>query len=112
MKRFNVCAVLVSAAFLWGCGAQTTAVVDSKISTTVAQVEVALTAAEQAALIYKRLPTCPAKPVCSDPAVVAKILNLDNQAYNAVVLARNNPALLSAAVMAVNMFSSSIPKGQ
>lgn len=114
MKRFKVGVVLVGTTFLWGCGAQTatTTGVGSKVSSTVAQVEVALTVAERAALIYKRLPPCPTKPLCSDPAIVARILDLDNQAYNAVVLARSNPALLSAAILAVNMFSSAIPKGQ
>lgn len=75
----------------------------------IAAAEQSLTAIEQAALIYTSLPRCPAAAPCSDPATVAKIKALDNQAYTAVMAARNNSALLSAAIAAITNFSAAIP---
>jgi hypothetical protein len=81
------------------------------ISNDVAAAEVSLTAAEQAALIYTNRPRCGGTvTLCSDPATVAKIKALDNQAYTAVTMARDNKGTLSAAIAAVSAFSLAIPK--
>ena len=62
-------------------------------SAKVAQTEVALTAAENAALQYVQLPRCPGPvpgALCSDQAIVAKIAAADNAAYAAVKQAEAN----------------------
>ena len=74
-------------------------------------VVVSLTTAERLALIYTQLPRCPAAGPCSDAATVAKIKDLDNQAYTAVKAAEQNSALLDAAIASVQSFSTAIPKG-
>lgn len=90
-----------------GCSWFTT----TAVSNDVAAAEVSLTAAEQAALIYTSRPRCGGTvKLCSDPAVVARIKQLDNQAYTAVIAARDNKGAVSAAVLAVEAFSTAIPK--
>lgn len=81
------------------------------VQTSVASVEIALTAAEKLALNYTTLPRCGTAfvPLCSDPVVVAKIKSMDNTAYNAVVAARKDTNLIAAALIAVNEFSSIVP---
>lgn len=55
----------------------------------VAGAQVALTAAEKAALTYSSLPQCPKQaPLCSDAATIGKIKSADTAAYNAVKAAR------------------------
>jgi hypothetical protein len=76
---------------------------------TIAEAELALTAAERAALAYTSLPPCPAAKVCADPALKAKIKAADIIAYNAVVAARTNPALVGAAWSAITALSGLIP---
>lgn len=84
-----------------------------RISNTVAAVEIALTNAEKLALHYTALPRCGASapPLCSDPATVQRIKDADNTAYNAVVKARSDEALIGVAFAAVSTFSALIPQG-
>lgn len=97
-------AVIAAVVLVTGCA---NVGVSSKVDAAV----VGLTAAEKAALIYTRLARCPqpGSTPCSDPATVAKIISLDNQAYQAVKAAEQNEALLSAALSAVTNLSSAIP---
>lgn len=78
---------------------------------TVAQAAVALTAADQAALRYVDLPTCPALPACSDPATVVRIKAAAAAAYGAVLAAQASQAQgdLGAAIAAVGALSAAIP---
>ena len=74
---------------------------------------VGLSTAESLALIYTRLPRCVVPKgvmLCSDPATVQKIKDLDMTAYNAVKAAEKNGALVSAALDAVQAFQTAIPK--
>lgn len=91
---------------LAACSGQTTA-------QTVAQVEVALTAAEKAATIYVQLPLCSTtkSKVCSDAAVANKIKAADNVAFDAVQAARqsNDSAKTAAAAAAVKALTDIIP---
>lgn len=67
--------------------------------TGVAAAEVALTAAEKAALTYASLPQCPVgAPICSDAATIAKVKAGDNTAYAAVKAARASGASADIAV--------------
>ncbi len=82
--------------------------------TTVAQVAVALTAADQVALAYVDLPHCGtagASAACSDPATTAKIKGAAQAAYTAVRTAEASGASadLSLAVSAVGALSAVIP---
>lgn len=100
--------LLCAAVSVNGCASWFTT---TAVSNDVAAAEVSLTAAEQAALIYTSRPRCGgAVKLCSDPAVVARIKQLDNQAYTAVIAARDNKGAVSAAVLAVEAFSTAIPK--
>lgn len=84
----------------------------------VAALEVRLTAAEDVAIDYVRLPPCAASngPLCSDSAVVARIRTADMRAYTLVKTAEqtvDNPAALSAAqaaVTALTDITASLPK--
>jgi hypothetical protein len=72
----------------------------------VAALEVRLTAAEDVAIDYNRLPPCAPSndPVCSDSTVVARIRIADMRAYTLVKTAEQtigDPAALSAAQAAV-----------
>lgn len=99
------------ALLLAGCGATPAAV-----QTNVAQLEVALTAAEKAAFLYATRPQCPTSaPLCSDAATVAKVKAADNTAYAAVKGARAAPtdtAQAARASAAVAALVSMIPAGQ
>jgi hypothetical protein len=78
----------------------------------IAAVEVALTASEQLALVYTSLPRCGsagASALCSSQATVDAIKKADNTAYSAVIAARSNSALISAAVTAISGLRSAIP---
>ncbi len=82
--------------------------------TTVAQVAVALTAADQVALQYVDLPRCGtagATVVCSDAATVVRIKTAAATAYQAVKTAEASGASadLSLAVSAVGALSAVIP---
>lgn len=85
------------------------ACVNPSVTSKVDAAVVGLTAAERAALIYTSLPRCPTTVICSDPATVAKIKSLDNQAYVAVKAAEQNEALLSAALSSISTLTSAIP---
>ncbi len=79
-----------------------------------AQLELALTASEKAALVYVTLPTCivDGQPLCSTAAAVTKIKAADNQAFAAVLAARAAPAdnvKAQAAAAAVAALVASIP---
>lgn len=104
MKRailVGICACLGLA----GCASPS-----SRVQNSVVAAEEGLTAAERAALIYTSLPRCPARTVCSDPAVVARIKLLDNQAYTAVMMAKQNEALVGAALTAISSLASAVPQ--
>lgn len=79
--------------------------VRSKVSAAV----VTLTTAERLALIYTSQPRCPAPVPCSDPVLVQRIKDADNQAYAAVKAAERNEALLGVALTAIQNFQSVIP---
>lgn len=73
---------------------------------------VGLTTAENAALIYTRLPRCGttgASAVCSDQATVDRIKAADLKAYAAVKAAEQNEALLSVALDAVSALTAAVP---
>jgi hypothetical protein len=92
---------------LGGCAANPT------VATSVAAVEVALTAADQAALQYVVLPLCTGTngPLCSSAAISAKIKADAQTAYNAVMAARNNEssATLAAASAAIAVLTADVP---
>ncbi len=72
--------------------------------------EVTLTGLESLATIYTSLPPCGgAARVCSDPATKQRIKDLDNQAFLAVMAAKQNSALLSAALASISAFQRAIP---
>ncbi len=81
--------------------------------TTVAEAEVALTAAEQVALSYVTLPACPAPsgPLCSDAATSAKIKQAAQVAYAAVKAAEasGTSADLAAANAAIATLTALVP---
>ena len=87
----------------------------TSVSNDVAAAEITLTGLENVAVIYNHLPRCaapgsPPGPVfCSDQATVDKIRSLDNSAYQAVMAARQNSALLSNALLAIGSLQSAIP---
>lgn len=63
----------------------------------VAKAEVALTSAEQAALIYTSLPRCPQPSgLCSQTATVAAIKKADAVAYAALIAVVDGPSLATA----------------
>lgn len=69
---------------------------------------------EQTAQLYTDLPRCgsiPArdKPLCSDPALAAKMAEADRKAYAAVETARRNEALIGAALDAISAYQDLIP---
>jgi hypothetical protein len=76
---------------------------------TVAGVEVALTAAEQAATAYVKLPACPAAALCSSPAISVDIKAADTLAYTAVKGAEAGTVTPAAALAAVQQLSALIP---
>lgn len=99
--------ILWSALAVWlaGCSAGAT-------TTTVAQTEVALTAAEKAATLYVSLPQCPkGTPLCSDSAVIVQIKAADNAAFNATMAARSggDDAKVAAANAAIAALVTMIP---
>jgi hypothetical protein len=104
MKRLLPLAIPLAVA---ACAAQTA--IQPVSPRTVAEAELALTAAERAALAYTSLPPCPAAKICADPALKAKIKSADVIAYNAVVAARDNPALAGAAWSAITALGGLIP---
>ena len=97
---------LVIAAALFGLAACA-----QPAQTTVAQVAVALTAADQVALQYVDLPRCPAAPACSDPATVARIKDAAAKAYGSVKAAEASGAQgdITLAVSAVGALAAVIP---
>lgn len=110
MRKFLL---MLGAALIAACSA-CSSTPSSVVPNTITSVEIALTAAEKAALIYKRLQTCPTPRsavfmLCSDPAMVQKILDADNKAYAAVVAARSNAALIGTAVGLIEAFTAIIP---
>jgi hypothetical protein len=84
----------------------------------VAALEASLTAAEDAATAYSKLPTCTETngPLCSDSAVVTQIKSADTQAYTlvkAAELAADDGSAMSdaqAAVAALVLIINSLPK--
>lgn len=84
------------------------------VSSKVAAAEVSLTTVENLASIYTHLPRCAPTTAgpCSDQSTVDKIKALDMQAYNAVMAARQNEALLSAALTAITNLQSAIPQAK
>lgn len=103
---FTALLLVASVAVLTGCS------ISAPVAQDIAAVEVALTASEQLALVYTSLPRCGASgasALCSTQAVVDKIKSADNTAYSAVVQARSNSALISAAVTAIDTLRSTIP---
>ena len=102
-------------AVLLGC---TTAQQQSSI----AALEVGLTAAETTATNYAKLPSCmttPTPPICSNPAFIAVLQGYDNTAYSAIKAAEaqivaGGSADLTAATAALAAFQAAIttlPKG-
>lgn len=101
-------------AFLLLMAGCTSATQQNQTNNDIGAVQVALTGAEQAAKIYTDLPRCGStraggSSVCSDPATVKKIGDLDNTAYNAVIAARSNSGLLAAAQAAITQLVSVVP---
>lgn len=103
MNLRTLTAAALAAGLLAGCQS-------ASIDSQVAGAEVALTGAENAALIYTKLPRCNGTtPLCSTQATVDAIKAADNQAYNALVLARNNTGTIDAALSAISTLSALIP---
>jgi uncharacterized membrane protein YtjA (UPF0391 family) len=78
----------------------------------IAQAEVALTAAERAALAYVVLPACAlgqAAVTCSDPSTVAKIKASDTFAFTAVMAAKDGKVSPDDALAAVSALTTIIP---
>lgn len=102
--------ITAGALLLAGCSTQPAAV-----KTDIAAIELALTAAEKAALLYVTRPQCPkAAPLCSDKATVDQIKQADSTAYAAVKAARASGGSASAATAsaAIAALVSMIPAGQ
>lgn len=80
-------------------------------TTTLAQVEVALTGAETAATAYVKLPLCPQPggAWCSDPAITAKIKAADMLAYTSVQNAKHGTATPDQAMADVQALAVLIP---
>ena len=80
-------------------------------TTTVAQIEVALTAAEKAATLYVSLPQCPRQPLCSDAPIIAQVKAADTAAFNATMAARSggDDAKVAAAQAAITTLVTLIP---
>ena len=101
-------ALMALAALLAGCA--------QKAPVTVAQVAVALTAADQVALRYLHLPPCPQAPgaPCRDPAIAARIRGAAAAAYGAVRTAEASGTAgdLSGAVAAVGALSAALAPAQ
>lgn len=79
---------------------------------TVAQAEVALTAAETAALAYVTQPACvgaPASSLCPNASTVAQIKAADTLAYTAVKGAEAGTVTPAAAMTAIASLSALIP---
>lgn len=96
-----------------GPGALPAPSTNATIAKTVVGAEQTLTLLEQAALVYVKLPRCGtagATQVCSDPALVRRLRQLDVQAYNAVIAARKNEALVDFAWQAVGAFQAVVPQ--
>lgn len=101
--------VLAGALALSACQSETTRT-EPASTTNISLAITALTAAERAALIYTQLPPCPGGGrLCADPAVKARIKAADATAYDAVVAAYRDPALVDAAMSAVGALSALIP---
>lgn len=82
----------------------------ASIDSQVAGAEVALTGAENAALLYTRLPRCNGTtPLCATQESVDAIKKADNQAYAALVEARANTGTIDAALSAIQTLSALIP---
>lgn len=82
-------------------------------STSIASVDIALTAAEKDAKVYVEKPACPQPGTlslsCSDAATIAKIKAADNVANNALAAARGGTGSASAAMAAVAGLTALIP---
>lgn len=77
----------------------------------VAAAVVSLTLAERLALVYTKLPRCSAvvTKICSTQGTVDKLKELDQKAFDAVVAARKNQALIADAWTAISAFQAVIP---
>ena len=92
---------------LSACASQQAATIATN---SVAGAEIALTAAEKAALVYTSLPRCPSSSLlCSDSALVSKIKSADNVAYETVTAARSNSALVAVALTSIQTLTNLIP---
>lgn len=109
MKRILIITGAVVALSLSGCATVNPSGVDPKDpGKTVFLATLAYDAALSAAIVYQELPKCPAKPLCSDPNVVATIQTADKVAYEALSSAQkivrsidaSHPALETAAAWA------------
>ena len=82
------------------------------VSSKVAAAEVSYSTVANLAAIYIHLPRCAptTSGPCSDQALVDKLRALDNQAYRAITAARQNEALLGAALAAIESLQTAIPK--
>lgn len=77
------------------------------VANDVAAAEIALTGAEQVALVYTSRPRCGGTvTLCSDQVAVDKIKAADQKAYDAVKAARDNSGLISAAWIAISSLQS------
>lgn len=102
--------VLGAMVALAGCAGQTQ---QAKVATTVVAAEQALTVAYELGDIYAKLPRCGsvgATKLCSDQAMLDKMVALGRKASAAVAAARNNEALVGEAWTAISAFQSAIPK--
>jgi len=106
MKKFALALALPLA--LAACGSSTQSAV-ATAQTTLAGVEVALTAAERAALAYAGLPRCPSVVLCSQQATVDAIKAADQKAYAALKAAKTDVALVSEAQAALAVLVALVP---
>ena len=112
MRTANMIVVAATVVGLGACSLFTpTPTATVTAANDVGSAELALTAADKLALDYTSLPACPtAAPVCADPATKTKIKSLAQTAFNAVMAARANPAMLAAALTAINDLTAATPK--
>lgn len=107
MRNFVFAAALLAPLAIVGCAGA------PPVTSDVSAAEIALTSVESAARVYVSLPRCqtpkPTAAPCSDVVVVAKIKSLDNQAYNAVIAARADEALVGAALTAIQALVAAVP---
>lgn len=118
MKLQTVACLSALVLFAAGCsGCSSVLSSNNGTQQTIASLEVGLASAEYAAAAYVKLPVCVGTtPVCSDPALSAKLKAADNRAYAAIktaegIAAAGGSVSTVAASAALVAFQGLIPTG-